>query len=274
MDNEDYHCGDTDLLFLFNGGGEGDTERNRDDEVHADDEAASLGGEASGEDGERCYHLSSVQSTLVVRQLRSQGLSFQLWPAAASLVSVLDHRPSALLLPLANPSPIRILELGSGTGFVGIAAAAIIGARVTLTDLPHVLPNLRFNADANSHAVAARGGAVDVRQLRWGEDEDAADFLLDGVPAFDAVLASDVVYYEHLIDPLLRTLRALVKGEVAFVMAHLRRWKKRDAVFFRKARKVFDVLLLHTDPPLHGKRVGVAIYRFTEKPTIKDNIAK
>ncbi|KAG6493894.1 hypothetical protein ZIOFF_048897 [Zingiber officinale] len=82
------------------------------------------------------------------------------------------------------------------------------------------------------------GGSVDVRQLRWGEDEDAAKFLVDGRPAFDAVLASDVVYYDHLIDPLLRTLRGLVKGEVVFVMVHLKRWKNRDAVFFRKARKL------------------------------------
>ncbi|CAL9778513.1 unnamed protein product [Musa acuminata subsp. burmannicoides] len=228
----------------------------------ADDEAAMLDVAEGGENGDQRYYLTSIQSTVVIRQIRSQGLSFQLWPAASSLVSLLDSRPSALLLPAT--SQIRILELGSGTGLVGIAAAAILGASVTLTDLPHVLPNLRFNAESNAAAVAARGGSLDVRQLRWGEDEDAAA-LVDGEAAFDVVVASDVVYYEHLIDPLLRTLRVFVTGEAAFVMAHLRRWKKRDSVFFRKARKLFDVAVVHTDPPLPGKRVGVAIYRFTAK---------
>lgn len=209
------------------------------------------------------YLLRSIGDTIVIRQLPSQGLSFQLWPAASSLVSLLDRKPSALVLTARpTPNPLRILELGSGTGLVGIATAAILGAHVTLTDLPHVLPNLRFNADSNAAALAPRGGSLDVRQLRWGDDH-AGDSLHDSM--FDVVLASDVVYYEHLFDPLLRTLEVFVRAEVAFVMAHLKRWKKRDSVFFRKARKLFEVSVLHTDPPLPGCRNGVTTYRFTAK---------
>ncbi|XP_020092098.1 protein N-lysine methyltransferase METTL21A [Ananas comosus] len=169
------------------------------------------------------HHLRSIDAAIVVRQLPSRGLSFQ----------------------------------------VGLAAAAALRARVVLTDLPHVLPNLHFNARANAPLLASRGAAA-VRQLRWGERDDLLPLAASEGP-FDAVLGSDVVYYDHLFDPLLETLGHLVRGEVAFVMAHLRRWKKRDAVFFRKAKKVFDVAVLHTAPPLPGSRVGVAVYRFTEK---------
>nr|QSQ68602.1 hypothetical protein PY_023339 [Puya raimondii] len=219
-------------------------------------------GDGDGDGGAvESHHLRSIDAAIVVRQLPSRGLSFQLWPAAATLVSLLDLNPSLLLLP---PKPsLRILELGSGTGLVGLAAAAALRARVVLTDLPHVLPNLRFNARANAPLLASRGAAA-VRQLRWGERDDLLPLAASEGP-FDAVLGSDVVYYDHLFDPLLETLGHLVRGEVAFVMAHLRRWKKRDAVFFRKAKKVFDVAVLHTDPPLPGSRVGVAVYRFTEK---------
>lgn len=209
---------------------------------------------------EQHHRLDSIGRTLTTRQLPSQGLSFQLWPAASALVSLLDQNPSTLLLPSLN-SPLRILEIGSGTGLVGIAAAAILGAHVTLTDLPHVLPNLRFNAEANAGVIAALGGSVDVRQLIWGDEGDQLSVSTE----FDAVMASDVVYYEHLIDPLLKTLSWSVEGEVVFVMAHLRRWKKRDAVFFRKARKLFEVVALHSDPPLPGSRVGVVVYRFVAK---------
>lgn len=211
---------------------------------------------------EQRHHLHSIQATVTTRQLPSQGLSFQLWPAASALVSLLDRCPSSLLLP-PPPININILELGSGTGLVGIAAAAILGARATLTDLPHVLPNLRSNADANAALIAARGGSVDVRRLTWGDEEDHSS--LSSSTTFDVVMASDVVYYAHLIDPLLQTLSCFVKGEVVFVMAHLRRWKKRDAVFFRKAKKLFDFTVVHTDPPLPGSRIGVAVYRFTAK---------
>ncbi|PKA65990.1 L-galactono-1,4-lactone dehydrogenase [Apostasia shenzhenica] len=207
------------------------------------------------------HHLISIGAAIVTRQLPSQGLSFQLWPAASSLVSLLDRDPSRILPPSA--SPLRILELGSGTGLVGIAAAAVLGARVTLTDLPHVLPNLEFNALANADLVAARSGSLSIRQLRWGVADDF-DALGSRLP-FDALIASDVVYYDHLIQPLLETLRVFVKREVVFVMAHLRRWKKRDGVFFRKARKLFEVAVVHTDPPLPGCRNCVTVYRFTAR---------
>ncbi|CAA7393694.1 unnamed protein product [Spirodela intermedia] len=232
-----------------------------------------MGNHSPGDEPEqRHYELGSIGAVLTIRQLPSQGLSFQLWPAASSLVSLLDQNPSLLLASLPTSRRclpnLNILELGAGTGLVGIAAAAVLGARVTITDMSHVLPNLLFNAQANACAVAARGGVVEVRQLEWGRhEEDAAG--LGGAsekdaPAFDLVMASDVVYHDHLFDPLLQTLQFFVTGEVVFVLAHLRRWKK-DAVFFRKARKLFEVSVIHTDPPLPGSRVGITVYRFVQK---------
>lgn len=203
-------------------------------------------------------HLRSIGAAIITRQLPSQGLSFQLWPAAFSFISLLDRNPSILLLPSA--AHIRIVELGSGTGLVGIAASAVLGAHVTLTDLPHVLPNLRFNATANAEVAASRGGLLAVRQLRWGFVEDYA-----AIGTVHVIIASDVVYYDDLIKPLMETLRFFVKGEVTFLMAHLRRWKKRDALFFRMARKLFEVATIHADPPIPGSRTGVTIYRFTSR---------
>ncbi|KAG5535880.1 hypothetical protein RHGRI_023601 [Rhododendron griersonianum] len=197
------------------------------------------------------HYLPSLHSTVVIRQLPSQGLSFQLWPAATSLFSLLDlhrsHPSTSPLSPsLSSPSPrLRILELGSGTGLVGITAALTLSADVTVTDLPHVLPNLEFNARANSDVLARHGGSVEVAALCWGEVDQ-----MEGLVGreYDLVLGSDVVYHDHLYDPLLRTLGFfLVKGRrTVFVMAHLRRWKK-EAVFFKRARKMFDVEVIHRD---------------------------
>lgn len=218
------------------------------------------------------HYLPSLHSTVVIRQLPSQGLSFQLWPAATSLFSLLDlhrsHPSTSPLSPsLSSPSPrcrLRILELGSGTGLVGITAALTLSADVTVTDLPHVLPNLEFNARANSDVLARHGGSVEVAALCWGEVDQ-----MEGLVGreYDLVLGSDVVYHDHLYDPLLRTLGFfLVKGRrrTVFVMAHLRRWKK-EAVFFKRARKTFDVEVIHRDGPSHGSRVGVVVYCFSPK---------
>lgn len=84
-------------------------------------------------------------------------------------------------------------------------------------------------------------------------------------PPFDLVVASDVVYYEALVDPLIETLRFFVKGEVVFLMAHMRRWKRTDKKFFGKARKMFNIEVVHEDPPLEGWRHGPVVYRFTAK---------
>ncbi|XP_010484626.1 PREDICTED: protein N-lysine methyltransferase METTL21A-like [Camelina sativa] len=220
------------------------------------------------------YNIRSIESTVVIRQLTSQGLSFQLWPAASTFVTLLDNYrrdPSsspltATLSSLTKSSPLNILELGSGTGAVGIAAAVTLSANVTVTDLPHVLDNLNFNAEANAEVVARFGGEVHVEPLRWGEADDV-EVLGRNV---DLILASDVVYHDHLYEPLLETLRLMMAAmqlegkKLIFLMAHLRRWKK-ESVFFKKARKLFHVEVIHSDVVQQGSRIGVVVYRFATK---------
>ena len=89
---------------------------------------------------------------------------------------------------------LYILELVSGTGLVGISVAATLGANVTIIDLPHVIMNLQFNAEANAVVLAASGGTVHVASLRWGEVDDVNLIGQD----FDLVLTSDVVYHDPL----------------------------------------------------------------------------
>ncbi|CAI8609145.1 unnamed protein product [Vicia faba] len=212
------------------------------------------------------HFLRSVQSTVTIRQLPSYGISFQLWPTATTLVSLLDnHRINPTNSPLSTVfaigAQLRILELGSGTGIVGIVAAATLGSDVTLTDLPHVVPNLKFNAEANAAVVGSSGGTVTSAPLRWGH---AADVEMIG-REFDVIVASDVVYHDHLYEPLIETLRLLLIGKkIVFLMAHTKRWKK-ESVFFNKARKHFLIDVLHVDAPCNGSRVGVVVYRFVGK---------
>ncbi|KAI7746576.1 hypothetical protein M8C21_005730 [Ambrosia artemisiifolia] len=224
------------------------------------------------------YHLNSITSTLVIRQLPSQGLSFQLWPAATTFVKLLDSYtpsntdPFSLTVTNAVTSVncrqrLRILELGSGTGVVGIAASAILGADVTVTDLPHVLPNIEFNADVNKNVVGTRGGGVHVAALSWGKVEE-----MEGVGReYDMVIGSDVVYHDHLYEPLIQTLKYLLlgdgDGERVFLMAHLRRWKKESG-FFKKAKKWFKVDVVHEDGPSGKSRTGVVVYRFARKDAV------
>jgi hypothetical protein len=67
-----------------------------------------------------------------------------------------------------------VLELGSGTGLVGMAAAAVWGLDVTLTDLEDVEDNLRFNIQKNfDKVVEVRGGHVSAEVLDWNYLDEA-----------------------------------------------------------------------------------------------------
>ncbi|VVB05280.1 unnamed protein product [Arabis nemorensis] len=219
------------------------------------------------------YRIHSIDSTVVIRQLPSQGISFKLWLPATTLVTLLDNyrrdpENSPLTRTLSSfSSPVNIVELGSGTGIVGITAAATLGGNVTVTDLPNVVENLRFNADANGEVVTRSGGKIHVAPLRWGEVNDVE--VLGNV---DLILASDVVYDEHLYDPLLKTLRLMLfeGSKRVFLMAHLKRWKK-ESNFFKKAKKIFDVDVIHCDYPQEGSRIGVVVYRFASKDHTQKN---
>lgn len=79
----------------------------------------------------------------------------------------------------------HVLELGSGTGLVGMAAS-ILGFPTFLTDLPEIVPNLRENVHLNNIQN------VSVAELDWS-CPDPFDRSHPGVH-FDTVILSDPVY--------------------------------------------------------------------------------
>jgi predicted nicotinamide N-methyase len=153
----------------------------------------------------------------------------------------------------------QVVELGAGTGMAGVMAARL-GAHVTLTDLPHVLPNLQKNVDLN--AATCGDGSLTVAPLRWGILEDAT-------MRPDFVIAADCVYYDSLFEPLMQTLKWLTvedekRKPAVVLLAHLRRWKK-DSQFFRMAAKCFHVEVVHKVPIPDHARIGVVVYKFRRK---------
>jgi len=98
-------------------------------------------------------------------------------------------------------SPVRsriALELGAGTGVVGLTLGKL-GARVTITDCePSVLSLIDRNIQAN-----ALGTHVSLRRLDFG---DASTYLEPS--AFDLVVAADVLYEDDHAQQLALALQA------------------------------------------------------------------
>eukprot|EP00803_Ostreobium_quekettii_P004665 evm.model.scf_3770.1 EVM.evm.TU.scf_3770.1 scf_3770:7001-9027(-) len=105
----------------------------------------------------------------------------------------------------------RVIELGGGTGFVGLAAA-LLGAKVTLTDLARVVPFIDDNIRDNGLQDNAKA-----LPLAWGSDVGGLG------PPFDYILASDVVYLKATYDDLITTIEALSGPHTTTLFAHERR---------------------------------------------------
>lgn len=103
------------------------------------------------------------------------------------------------------PQPCRMLELGSGTGLVGIAGASIWREalqELLLTDLPEIVPNLQENIDQN--IVRTSSVNVHSRALDWADELDSPS---NEAERFDLIIAADPIYSSDHSKLLVDTVR-------------------------------------------------------------------
>ena len=105
----------------------------------------------------------------------------------------------------------KLLELGSGTGLLGIAAAAAYpDVEVTLTDLPEIVRNLEDNVVANSELFRTQNVPT-VEILDWSLTSDREKGDNDYSRKYDMVIAADPLYSpEHprwLVNAIIANLK-------------------------------------------------------------------
>uniref|UniRef100_H2YUE6 Uncharacterized protein n=1 Tax=Ciona savignyi TaxID=51511 RepID=H2YUE6_CIOSA len=127
----------------------------------------------------------------------------------------------------------KVLELGSGTGLVGMVAA-YMGAHVTLTDLDKFLPILEENIELNMNLIktGSKNGTVKVSELKWGEKLAKFD------PTYDFVLGADIIYSEDLFPALLDTLCYFHGGGSKIILGSKLRYDRVE-VFILKLNQKF-----------------------------------
>ncbi|KAL8723841.1 MAG: hypothetical protein Q9181_007148 [Wetmoreana brouardii] len=147
----------------------------------------------------------SVSITLWEPSLTADNLGHKTWLAsfllAKRLPNLVSYLPSlnkldkdSRALPSSDTldANVGVIELGAGTGLVGIAIAAIFPVHVHLTDLPDIVPNLRSNVMANgSNALSDFKGTTSVGELDWSNLPYAEN---GPEPGYDLVVAADPLY--------------------------------------------------------------------------------
>lgn len=164
-----------------------------------------------------------------------------IWPTAQRMAARLEND----LETLEKGKPLRILELGSGCGLLGMTLAAI-GHEVLLTDHAGNVTWLRENADLNRSIL---GNRVSTAQLGWGDEKEMSD-VLEKRQTFDLIVGSDVIYDPNSHEVLVETLRRFATPANAPVfLGYPKRDEAREHQFFEMAGEYFDIqaTLLDTD---------------------------
>ncbi len=113
-----------------------------------------------------------------------------------------------VLAPLARSFAGKtVVDLGCGTGIVGISLAAV-GARVWLTDVGVGVDIARGNAAANAKTISDNCGLVSCQALDWGDAHARLNGFTPGA-SVHAIIACEVVYNNDAFGPLLRVLSSL-----------------------------------------------------------------
>jgi len=124
----------------------------------------------------------------------------------------------------------KVVELGSGTGLVGIVAA-MKGAQTFITDLPEVLSLMEKNIVENQTGDKFN---ITAKTLKWGEDVDKQLLYPD------YVFIADCIYYEESLDPLVNTMVAISSTSTKIYLSY----EERDTEKKVKLQNQFFKLLL------------------------------
>jgi methylase of polypeptide subunit release factors len=101
-----------------------------------------------------------------------------------------DSPLSKALLPSKRPAQLRVLELGTGCGMVGIAIAQTMKkSEVLLTDLPEAREIVECNI---KHARPAQGSTLNFQELDW--DDKLSSDLQTFSSSLNLVVAADCTY--------------------------------------------------------------------------------
>lgn len=146
----------------------------------------------------------------------ADGTGLKIWPTSMAMLQHLQNGVlNALQTRLKLTRPLRIIELGSGCGLLGLGLAATCdNVEIVLTD-PDVPVNyseddsgstlawLEQNLELNREVV---GDRARVAKLAWGDAADTAELRSDCSDGFDLVIGSDLIYDPDRYVPLTAAL--------------------------------------------------------------------
>lgn len=173
-------------------------------------------------------------------EINGFGTGLTVWPAACVLLKHLEQRAAESPNGLVDAENPLVVELGSGTGAVGIAAAMLLRAgRVVLTDME----NVRFIMQENAQLALERGCidshvTIDLDTYEWGHPPSKKLIPTPGAYP-DLILVSDCIL------PRLYPIEPLVKALVLLSGPHTRiliSYEHRHYQYFQPKQRFWELM--------------------------------
>ncbi|WVQ70537.1 hypothetical protein IAR50_000056 [Cryptococcus sp. DSM 104548] len=182
------------------------------------------------------------------------------WPAGEVMSRYLVYRH------VSEPEKLKgkkILELGSGTGLVGLVTAMIEpSSEIWITDQAPLLDLMETNTRSN---LGEENSTVHVAEFNWGEPVSSSIPIED----IEVVLAADCVYSEPAFPLLVQTLCDVAPlGKNIEILFSYNKRRKADKKFFAMLKKHFTKAVVEDDKPGEKERYGregVSLMRLTRR---------
>ncbi|ODO10424.1 hypothetical protein I350_01019, partial [Cryptococcus amylolentus CBS 6273] len=170
------------------------------------------------------------------------------WPAGEVMSRYLVYRHS---LEPDRLKEKKILELGSGTGLVGLVTAMLEpSSEIWITDQAPLLELMETNTRLN---LGEDHDSVHVTEFNWGESV-SSDIPIEDI---EVVLAADCVYFEPAFPLLVQTLCDVAPlGKTIEILFSYNKRRKADKKFFAMLKKHFTNAFVEDDKPGERERYG------------------
>lgn len=197
----------------------------------------------------------------------SKHLGTTVWDASMVFVKFLERNNRKGRFCTTKMKGKRAIELGAGCGLAGFGMA-LLGCDVVSTDQVEVLPLLMRNVERNTSWItqanpdSASFGSITVAELDWGNKDHIR--ALD--PPFDYIIGTDVVYAEHLLEPLLQTILALSGPRTTILLGYEIRSTTVHDTMMHMWKSNFEVKTIpHSKMDIKYRHPSIQLYMMEQK---------
>lgn len=143
-----------------------------------------------------------------IKQNCDFGYAGEVWDGALVLAYFFLSEKSKQVINFENKT---IIELGAGTGILGIIAAGLNAKKVIQTDKEDCTKLIQINQELNKEKLGLKT-TLETHTLNWIKEEDYAKFDKE---SFDYIIGSDLVWNPVLREPLFKCVCHLLESQTS-----------------------------------------------------------